>query len=131
MARYSRDVLRLNPELQADAALRRAATGQPEDMADRLLAELRLHAPDLARRLVRDLPFRTFRVDLADPETRLAIEVNGGLQRAGGGKHATARDHVKVRELTLAGWRVLVFTSGEVRADPLGCIAYIRRGIEG
>ena len=128
MTRYklSPAVRALNPDV--DTATRRALAGV-EDCADRLLAELRTHAQDLPAP-VREWRFQTFRVDLAWPESNLMIEVNGGYSSSRGGKHATARDHQKIRELTLAGYTVLVFTSGEVRADPLGCIADIRRGLE-
>lgn len=121
--RLSKAVRAENPDL--DTGTRRALAGV-EDCADRLLAEIQTHARDLPAP-VRDWRFQTFKVDLYWPG--LAVEVNGGYANARGGKHGTARDHQKIRELTLAGLTVLVFTSGEVRADPLGCIADIRRGL--
>lgn len=127
--KFSRDVLALNPELRGEAG--KKARQRHEDRADTLREHLRLLAPDLYARLVRDHPFLTFRIDLADPPTMLAVEVNGGLMRAGGGKHATSRDHHKMRELVFAGWRPLVFTSSEVVHDPEMCIAAIRRGLQG
>lgn len=125
--RFSKDILALNPGL--DAPTLRKAREKTEDRADLLQDQLRTHAPDLHARFTRDLPFQTFRIDLADPLLMLAIEVNGGLKRGGGGKHATSRDHEKVRELQVAGWLTLVFTSSEVFHDPLHCIAWVRRAV--
>lgn len=116
--KFSADVRALNLDVTRD--LRRAAQ-RHEDVADVLLAELARLAPDLPSP-ERDRPFQRFKIDLAWPAARLAVEVNGGLRRAGGGKHATSRDHQKVRQLVLDGWHVLVFTSSEVRCDPLMCI---------
>lgn len=128
--RFSNDVKALNPGIDAAiAAPAKAKKKKADDRADLLLDQLRTHAPDIAGRFTRDLPFQSFRIDLADAALGIAIEVNGGLQRPGGGKHATSRDHHKMRELALAGWLPLVFTSSEVWRDPLGCIAYIRRAI--
>lgn len=127
--RFSKDILTLNPHLAGDT--RRKATAVHADRADWLLEALRVHAPDLPAP-VRDHPFGSFRIDLAWPGAGgaggagVAAEVNGGLKRAGGGKHATSRDHQKVRQLVLAGWAVLVFTSSEVVHDPLMCIEDIR-----
>jgi very-short-patch-repair endonuclease len=135
ISEWEKRINRLAKEQQQDPevfdalkARRRRLPGESEDCADRLLAEIRRLAPDLPAP-ERDRPFLTFRIDLAWPACCLAVEVNGGLHRAGGGKHATSRDHQKMRELTLAGWRPLVFTSSEVRSDPLGCIADIRRAL--
>lgn len=125
--RFSKDILTLNPHLAGDT--RRKATAVHADRADWLMEALRVHAPDLPAP-VRDHPFLSFRVDLAWPLQNVGVEVNGGLKRAGGGKHATSRDHQKVRQLVLAGWAVLVFTSSEVVHDPLMCIEDIRRALK-
>jgi len=123
--RFSKDTLALNPILQ-EPTVRRAVTGQPEDCADLLLTHMRLHAPDLAQRFVRDYPFDRWKIDLAIPSALLGIEVNGGYSHARGGKHGTNKDHRKIRMITRAGWRVYVFTANEVRVGPLDVIAEIR-----
>lgn len=127
--RFSKDVQDLNPGVGAAIAAPARKQKKTEDRADLLQDQLRIHAPDLHARFTRDLPFQTFRIDLADPLLMIAIEVNGGLKRGGGGKHATSRDHEKVRELQVAGWLTLVFTSSEVFHDPLHCIAWVRRAV--
>lgn len=124
--RFSKDILALNPELRGET--RRKATAVHADRADWLLDHLRVLAPDVPTP-IRDYPFLTFKIDLAWPAQMLATEVNGGLMREGGGKHATSRDHQKIRQMVLAGWRVLIFTSSEVRNDPLMCITDIRAAL--
>jgi very-short-patch-repair endonuclease len=137
ISEWEKRITRLAKEQAQDPAVfdalkgrRRRLPGESDDCADRLLAEIRRLAPDIPPPQ-RDRPFLTFRIDLAWElgPCMLAVEVNGGLHRAGGGKHATSRDHQKMRELALAGWRTLVFTASEVRNDPLGCISDIRRAL--
>ena len=126
LGRIPAHIRALNPELDA-AASRTLASGQT-DGAETLAAELRRLAGDLPLG-IREYPFDRWRVDLAWPSALLAVEVDGGQWKAGGGKHGRASDYVKLRRLTLAGWRVLRFTVGEVASDPLGCIADIRQAL--
>lgn len=116
----SRAVRELNPDTV------KALMAQ-DDAADELEARIRTLAPDLPPP-IRDLPFKTFRIDLAWPDTQppIAVEVDGGQHASGGGKHGSARDYQKTRQLTAAGWFLLRFTASEVRNDPLGVIAEIR-----
>lgn len=55
---------------------------------------------------------RRWRIDLAWPDARLAVEIDGGTFI--GGRHVRGlgaeADREKRNELVLAGWRVLVFT---------------------
>lgn len=61
----------------------------------------------------RFLAGRAFRFDLAWPNLRLAVEIEGGLYIEGGGRHNRARgyenDLVKYNVAALLGWRVLRF----------------------
>ena len=124
--RISRDVQDLNPDV-LDGTTRREMAAQ-FDEADTLRAELRRLAPDIIA-AERDRPFERYHIDLAWPAAWLAVEVDGGQRKAGGGKHGGVADYIKLRRLVLAGWRVLRFTAGEVTADPLGCIADIRAAL--
>ena len=58
-------------------------------------------------------PPRRWRFDLAWPERRIAVEVDGGTWV--GGRHVRGAgyeaDCVKLNEATIAGWRVLRVTS--------------------
>lgn len=139
--RFPKHIVALNPELREPETRRRAA--QPDDMAETLYAQIQLLAPALLSGCVREYPFLTFFVDLAWPTqdaprgplrpegyAGLAVEVDGGLKRPGGGKHASFRDLQKLRKLALAGWLVLRFSSSEVRHDPIGCIGDIAAALE-
>jgi hypothetical protein len=71
------------------------------------------------REPIHEFPFgglagnRRWRIDLAWPDARLAVEIDGGTFT--GGRHVRGvgaeGDRQKRNELVLAGWRVLVFTS--------------------
>ena len=67
---------------------------------------------------------RKWRFDIAIPDRKLAIEVDGGTWV--GGRHTTGagfrRDCEKMNAATVQGWRVLRFTSDMVRDGALGTI---------
>lgn len=60
-------------------------------------------------------PERKFRFDYAWPEKKIALEVEGGLWRKGGGAHShpkgILRDIEKYNLATTLGWRVIRVTS--------------------
>lgn len=118
----SADVAELNPGL---GSARNAAL----DGAETLVGYLRMLAPDLAPLFFREYPFHTWRIDLAIPDRKLAIEVNGGRWLPGGGKHGTERDREKIRRLTLAGWRVLEYSTQLLDDNPLLIIEQIREAL--
>jgi len=99
------------------------------DAADTLTDYIRTLAPELYPLFVRDYPFQRFRIDLAHVATKLAIEVDGGQWKAGGGKHGSKRDYEKINALTMAGWRVIRFRAIDMRADPIGTIEQIREAL--
>lgn len=117
-ANVSRDVRELNPDTI------KALMAQ-DDVADELQAQIKMLASDLPQP-IRDYPLDRYRIDLAWPAAMLAVEVDGGQWAAGGGKHGSRSDYAKTRRLTTAGWRLLRFTAGEVRDNPLGVIDEIR-----
>jgi very-short-patch-repair endonuclease len=61
---------------------------------------------------------RRWRLDFAWPEQRMAVEVDGGMWVRGAHTRGRriAQDHEKRNHLTLAGWRVLVFTGDQVKS---------------
>ncbi len=126
LRRIPKHIRELNPELDTLTS-RTAATGIT-DGADTLAAELRRLAPDVPAG-IREYPFDRWRIDLAWPSAMLAVEVDGGQYKTGGGKHGQARDYQKTRRLTLCGWRLLRYTVAEVEADPLGAIDEIRQAL--
>lgn len=74
------------------------------------------------------VPKRAFRLDVAFPDVRLAIEVDGYEFH---GKYLTdfTRDRERQNALTIAGWRILRFTAGNIRGDLPGCIDTIARAL--
>ncbi|MCC6530943.1 MAG: DUF559 domain-containing protein [Burkholderiales bacterium] len=57
-------------------------------------------------------PTRGWRLDLAWPERRLAIEIDGGVHRI---RDKFARDIERHNTLTLAGWRYIRVSPDQVR----------------
>lgn len=121
--KFSPDVLNLNPNLR-DPEIRSLVQGN--DMADVLLAHIRREHPEWDD-LVRDHPFQRYKIDIAISAEKLAIEVDGGQYKPGGGKHGTERDYDKINDLQLDGWMVLRFRAIEVENNPDKCLEYIRK----
>ncbi len=99
------------------------------DHADTLMTLLRLLAPDLARAAQREFRFappRRWRFDVAWPAERVAVEVDGGQWRAGGGRHNTDADRDKLNAAAERGWRVLRYSPAQLTANPAAVIAQIR-----
>lgn len=71
---------------------------------------------------------RKYRLDIALPSARLAIEVDGWEWH---GKHKGdfTRDRERQNLLTLSGWRILRFTAGQIRRDTQGCVEMIRLAV--
>lgn len=65
------------------------------------------------------------RVDLTYPERRLALEADG--YRYHSGRAAWGRDLARGNGLLLAGWRVLRFTSADLRQRPDDVVEAVRR----
>lgn len=95
-----------------------------------LAAALRLHGKDLPapiRELKFALPDRKWRFDFAWPAAALAVEVDGGQWKAGGGRHNTDADRDKLNRAAVLGWRIVRFSPQQIERDPLGCVELIRR----
>ncbi|WP_198034221.1 endonuclease domain-containing protein [Acidihalobacter ferrooxydans] len=71
---------------------------------------------------------RRFVLDAAIVQALIAIEVDG-WQHHGRFLSDFKRDREKDRALTLAGWRVLRFTAGEIRGDVQKCVQVIERAL--
>lgn len=113
------------------------AASSPVDSADILYGLLQLHAPDLLQGCEREHRFaaaagRGWRFDLAWPGVQppLAVEMDGGRWKPGGGRHGSDADHEKGRAALRLGWRVLHYSPAELRRNPLRVIAEIRAAME-
>lgn len=96
---------------------------------------LRFLCPDLTEGMVeqyRIVPDRRWRWDFAWPEKKVAIELHGGLWSSGAHTRAAGvqRDMNKANAATMAGWRVLYFSTDDLDDDPEDVIATIRTVVE-
>lgn len=101
------------------------------DLANKLSTLVKMDKIPPPVREYRFFPFRRWRFDLAWPEHMIAVEVNGG--GFSGGRHNTgigaARDAEKLSAAACEGWRVLIFTTLDLRAHPAYCLRVIRRAL--
>jgi hypothetical protein len=80
---------------------------------DRALALLRVAVPEAVienfrpAREFRFSPPRLWRFDMAWPDERVALEVDGGQYVFGGGRHNSDADRDKMNSAAALGWRVL------------------------
>ena len=74
------------------------------------------------------VPGRRFRLDIAFPEQRLAVEVDGWQYH---GKHKAdfTRDRTRQNLLVQHGWRVLRFTAGQIHSDVAACATTVRQAL--
>ena len=72
---------------------------------------------------------RKWRFDWAWPDSKLAVEIDGGQWMRNGGRHARDSDREKMNEAACYGWRVLRFSGSMLKRDPLGVIGTIRRAL--
>lgn len=59
---------------------------------------------------------RSYRLDIASPEDRLCIEMDG-WQHHGKFKRDFQRDRVRQNRLSIAGWRILRYFPGQIYSD--------------
>ena len=63
-------------------------------------------------------PTRKYQFDFAWPAKRVAVEVNGGRWKSGGGRHATDADYWKIINAARLGWRVLPVSITMIEKEP-------------
>ncbi len=92
-------------------AVRRGPT--PHDL---LWTAVSLRYPTAEREYPDAVPGRKYRIDIALPDRRLAVEVDGWEWH---GKHKGdfERDRERQNLLTIHGWRILRFTAGSIRKE--------------
>jgi very-short-patch-repair endonuclease len=78
---------------------------------------------------VREFRFceRRWRFDLAWPDVRVAVEIDGGMFVRGGHNRGPqiTKDHEKRNAAVLLGWRVLVYTTIDMNKRPVQVIEEI------
>lgn len=103
-----------HPETAQSRAKR---VNQDPGLPDELLAQLRMLKLPKPVRELRFHDVRMWRFDIAWPEAKFAVEVDGGTWNEGGhvrGKHYES-DCVKGCEAALLGWRVMHVTTDMVK----------------
>jgi very-short-patch-repair endonuclease len=76
-------------------------------------------------------PPRRWRFDVAWPSHAVAVELDGGTWKPGGGRHGQDGDRHKHNAAALAGWCVLRFSTAMLCDDPAGCIDMVRLALTG
>lgn len=110
---------RLDPDLEP-------AESDLETLLVQILREHGLPAPVRQHAVVID--GRSFRIDMAYPELRVAIESDGFAHH--GERSAFEDDRERQNLLTLAGWTVLRFTWRQICAQPAWVAEQVSRGID-
>ncbi len=76
---------------------------------------------------------RQWRFDFAFPDSRVAVEIDGGT--ATNGRHVRPQgyedDCHKLNAATQEGWRILRYTSSMISSNPIGTVEQILRAIRG
>jgi len=116
--RMAAALLQLDPDVAASES-------RAEQVAFEALVRAGLPTP--VRQFAVALPDGMIRIDLAYPDLRLAIEIDGFWW------HSTpqrkAADERRQNQLVQAGWRVLRFGAGRVVSDPAHLVAEVARAV--
>lgn len=72
-------------------------------------------------------PTRKWRFDFAWPEKKIAVECDGIIWKAGGGRHNMDSDRDKINNAVIMGWKVLRFSGAQIRLTPMECLEFIER----
>lgn len=108
----------------------RGGNGTGPTRAQKLLAELTGLRTEYAvpTRMPRGCSYPTcYKLDLADPVTRTAVEVDGASHKA---RSRRAQDTKKVGFLESRGWYLLRFTNREVLAAPLSIASQVLEAVK-
>lgn len=102
-----------------------------QDNAGLFWAIWKRHAPDLPEPQpeYRFQSTRKWRFDWAFSLQKLAVEVDGIIWQAGGGRHNTDKDREKMNHAAALGWRVMHFSAKQLNDDPLGCVELVIRAL--
>ncbi len=103
-----------------------------KDKAPLFIAEWERHSAS-ALPYIPNYPFNLpdkHQLDMAFPESRVAVEINGGRFQAMGGRHMSDEDMEKINIAQIKGWKVLSFTPQKVERDPLRCIELVKLALQ-
>lgn len=106
------------------------AQTKPDDVLHNMLWDAMVRefgkSNDLVREFEGIVSGRKFRVDIAIPSARVAIEIDGWAWH---GKHKGdfIRDRERQNLITAECWQFLRFTAGMIRKDMDGCLGLVRK----
>lgn len=112
----------------AQAALARPEVSSPSSQPHALLWEALRHLNDAHLEYAPGIEGRKFRLDIAFPTRKLAVEVDG-WQFHGKFLRDFSRDRERQNLLTLHGWRILRFTAGQIRQDIQKCRLQVQQAL--
>ena len=105
---------------------------KPPSRSDELAAQVKMGGLPAGEREYRFHATRRWRFDLAWPELRIAVEVDGGAWVNGRHYRASGwlRDQEKLNEAAILGWRVIHVTPGQVEDwEAFGLVERAMKGI--
>ena len=105
-----------------------AARSEVEIAALHAIVDAGLPRPVVAHRVVDDRRRFVAEVDLAYPDRRIAIEIDGFAWHSSPDRKR--RDEQRQNALVLAGWTVLRFSAAEVRRRPHVVVTAVQRALE-
>lgn len=121
LAQAKRFGIKLTGLLPTAACRRACSSSMPDDL---LWAAVSPTYPEAVREYPHAVPGRRFRLDIALPTPKLAIEVDG-WQHHGKFRKAHQSDRERQNLLVQNGWRVLRFTAGQIHKDMPAVLATI------
>lgn len=68
---------------------------------------------------------RKHRFDWCFLKQKVAVEVDGGVNMVGGGRHGQDRDREKMNIAAMLGWRVFKFSPAMLTKDPQECVQMV------
>lgn len=102
-------------------------------LEDALVQQIQLAKLPEPVREMEVVPGRKFRVDLAWPDQRVCVEVQGGIFAKERSGHSTGagiqRDAEKANLIVLAGWRLLKVTSNHIESGQ--ALTWIEQALQG
>jgi len=84
--------------------------------------------PGLRKRL-KSVGLGDYAFDFCFPDSKLAVECDGGQWAPHGGRHNTDGDRTKLNQAAALGWRVMRFSGQMLRDDPAGIVEMVREAL--
>ena len=105
-----------------------------KDKSREFLYYYRIFAPN-GPEPVAEYPFskvigRRHRFDWAWPEENVAVEVDGGVWKPGGGRHGSDTDREKMNIACSLGWFVFHFSPAMLKSKPDVCISFVTNALK-